>query len=104
MFGFLKKLFGPGEAPEPERHDPVDYNGYSIIPTPRKESSGWRVEGLIEKQEGNRVLTYRFVRADIFISSEDTVQTIVMKAKRLVDEQGDKLFPKDEAPSETSEG
>ncbi|MBM3574031.1 MAG: hypothetical protein FJX52_16975, partial [Alphaproteobacteria bacterium] len=61
-------------------------------PTPRQQGSGWSTEGTITKSFPEGVKEARFIRADSSTAREDAVATSVMKAKRIIDEQGDKLF------------
>ena len=92
-FGFLKKLFGGGgggarthEAP------PEQYNGYTIVASPRQDGGIWRVMGSIRKEIDGEVRTHEFIRADTSADPEGAVSLTLHKAKRLVDEQGDRLF------------
>ena len=108
MFGVLKKLFGGGGdgagALTVIEKDPVEYKGYRIVPTPRKEAQGLRVAGRIEKDVDGETLVHEFVRADVYYSEDDTVPVIVHKAERLIEEQGDRLFAPWPAPTKAPEG
>jgi hypothetical protein len=94
VFGILKKVFGGGSdgAPNIVEKEAVDYNGYRIIPMMRKEPQGLRVAGRIELEKDDAVLTHDFVRADVYFSEEDTLPVVIQKAKRLIDEQGERIF------------
>jgi hypothetical protein len=88
---FLRRL-GGGEGSEPVKREAVDYNGYSIVPTPRKVSGGWTTEGIISKTLGEDTRSEKFIRADMLMSEEEAVDYSVMKARKIIDEQGDRLF------------
>lgn len=94
VFGILKKVFGGGKDTTPGIvvREAVDYNGYRIIPMMRKEPQGLRVAGRIELEKDDEVLTHDFVRADVYFSEEDTLPVVIQKAKRLIDEQGERIF------------
>ena len=89
MVMFLRRLFsrerGPGEAS-------VEYKGYTITPSPEKDAGGWRVAGTISKEIGGKRKAHQFVRADVSPDREAIVAMTIDKAKRLIDEQGDRLF------------
>ncbi len=83
------KLFGAGE---PAAVEAVEYKGYFIRPNPLAQGNQYRVAGTIGKDfpEGRR--EQRFVRADSFSSREDANAQSILKAQRIIDEQGDGLF------------
>lgn len=88
---FLRGL-GGDKGDEPPRHAAVDYKGFSIVPTPRKAPGGWTTEGVISKKAGESTRSERFIRADMLMSEEEAVGYSVMKAKKIIDEQGERLF------------
>ena len=95
VFGILKKVFGGGSAdgaPAVVEREAVEYNGYRIIPMMRKEPEGLRVAGRIELEKGDDVLRHDFVRADVYHSEDDTLPVVIQKAKRIIDEQGERIF------------
>lgn len=90
---FLKKLFGGGGggANEP----PVEeYNGYKITLTPISEGDTYRVCALIEKEIGGEMRTHKLVRADTLGGLDAAREASFRKAKQVIDEQGDSMFPK----------
>ena len=95
MVRFLRRLFSPGSrAGETPRADAsVEYNGYTITPTPEKEPLGWRLAGTIWKGTGGDRRVHQLVRADTSPDREAIVAMTIAKAKRIIDEQGDRLFP-----------
>lgn len=92
--GFLKKLFSGGSGSSGGAHEapPQEYNGYTIVATPQRDSGGWRVMGVISKDIDGEQKTHTFVRADTNPDLDGTVDLTVRKAKRLIDEQGDGIF------------
>jgi len=94
MMKFLRALFSPGrrarEAPRAETS--VEYKGYTITPAPEKDPAGWRLAGTIAKEFGENWRTYRLDRADTFADREVIIAAIIVKAKRIIDEQGDAIF------------
>ena len=93
MPGFLKRLLGGGAgAREPEPADPVEYEGFTIVATPRRAGSGWSTEGLIRKDVGGKAREVRFIRADTSPSRDAAVALSVGKARKIIDEQGERVF------------
>lgn len=90
---FLKKLFGGGTAETPAPpSDPVEYKGFSIIATPMKVEGQFQCAGLITREIDGETREYRFVRADKFTTMDDVVSITIAKGRRIIDEQGERLF------------
>lgn len=95
--GFLKGLFGGGEAGEdgstpaigPEG---VEYEGYRIHPQPRRQGGQWLTAGVIRKDFGNETKEHSFIRADTFGSQAEAAAMAVEKGKLIIDERGDRMF------------
>ena len=95
--GFFRGLLGSDGSEEsggdaPVRGSAVDYNGYSIAPECRKQGSQWLTAGVISKPFGDETKEHHFIRADLHASKDDADACAVMKGKRIVDEQGDRMF------------
>ena len=91
----LKKLFGGGTASgatKASKYDAEDYKGFTITPTPMKESGGYRLSARIEKDVNGEAKTETLIRADTFNSADDAAAAAVNKAKLLIDQMGDNLF------------
>ena len=88
---FLRGLLGGGESGG-SKHEAVDYQGYSIQPTPEQREGGWSTCGIISKTAGGETRSHRFIRADTSASEQGAVELTLRKARQLIDEQGDKLF------------
>ena len=91
MFEFLKKLLG-GEPPAPQAADPVEYEGFEIVATPREVPGGWSTEGVIRKTVEGEVREVSFIRADTCMSREDAIGASRGKARKIIDERGDQVF------------
>jgi hypothetical protein len=62
------------------------------VPTPRKVPGGWTTEGVISKSSHEDTRSEHFIRADMLMSEEEAVDYSVTKAKKIIDEQGERLF------------
>ena len=91
---FLRGLLSSGrpttEAPPADAS--VEYNGYTITPAPEKDPGGWRVAGTISKEIDGTPRVHRLSRADTSNDREVIVAMTIEKAKRVIDEQGDRMF------------
>lgn len=98
---FLKKLFGSkreiffrkGKVFEGTE---VEYNGFIIRPVPYLNEGQYQACGIIIRDIKGEQREHRFVRADRFPNLEDALQMIEIKARRIIDEQGDGLFERAE--------
>lgn len=91
---FLRSLMAPRkkEASDREGAKAVDYKGYTIRPTPRREGSQWLTAGVITKRFPEGVKEHRFIRVDSHGSKDDADAFSIGKAQQIIDEQGDNLF------------
>lgn len=96
MAGFLSKLFGlgGGSSAEPsagkQRMERI--GEYAVYATPMKEGGQWRLAGRIESETPDGVKVRKFIRADVFSSEDDAVETTFRKAKQIIDQHGAGLF------------
>jgi len=86
----FSKLFGGG-ADKPTVK-PLEYNGFSITPTPIKEGPRFRVSALIEKEIDGEVKSHTLIRADTIDDLQSANEVSIGKAKQMIDEQGDRVF------------
>jgi hypothetical protein len=96
LTSFLGRLMGPrdaGAAPQ-ENQEAVEYKGYAIRPACRREGSQWITAGVIAKEFDDGIKEQPFIRADFYSTKDDADACSITKAKRIIDEQGDKLFDK----------
>jgi len=91
----FKSLFGGGAAKDAADApgDGIEYNGYTIHPAPQRNGGQWLTAGLIRKTEADgSVREHRFIRADTHASKDDAANMAAEKGRRIIDEQGDRLF------------
>ena len=88
----LVAALAAGCASTPPEEDPVEYNGYRIRPTPFPRLGQYQTAGVIEKEIGGEVKEHHFVRAETHSSHEEAVAYSTVKAKQIIDEQGDRIF------------
>lgn len=95
MASIFSKLFGRGggaQTPAKVAEETEAYNDLLLVAAPIAEGGQFRLAGRIEKQDGERVLTRAFIRADLFSSREDTVAATFRKARQIADQHGAALF------------
>ncbi len=91
--GFLRGLFGGGSAPaEPEAGPPEDYKGFTIRAAPGQRGGQWTTEALITKTIDDVTKEHRLIRADLFAERDDAIVASMAKARRMIDEQGERIF------------
>ncbi|GAB4394327.1 MAG: HlyU family transcriptional regulator [Kiloniellaceae bacterium] len=96
--GLLSKLFGGGgkdggdSAGGAREGNEVDYNGFQITPAAQPQNSQWLTAGIIRKEIGGEVKEHRFLRADTHPSAEAANDFAVIKARQIIDEQGERIF------------
>jgi hypothetical protein len=91
---FWKKLFGGGAVDDTE-DAPVaaeDYKGFSIRAVPYESDGQFQTAGIVEKEIDGERKAHKFVRADRHASYDDAVAFSLLKARQLVDEQGEQMF------------
>ena len=90
----FKKLFG-GDGGAPAAPKPVAeavHEGCHIVAAPMREGDQFRLAGTISKEIDGETKTHQLIRADVFPSAETAAEATIRKAKRVIDEQGDRLF------------
>jgi hypothetical protein len=94
---FFRGLVASGDKDtddEASVEDAVEYQGFLIRPVPRKQDSQWLTSGVIIKPGGEADQEHPFVRAETHGSKEQANDFAIVKGKQIIDEQGDRLFPK----------
>lgn len=98
MASFFKDLwtrFAGGEsssaASEPAA-EAVEYKGFRIKPAPYSSKGQYQTAGIIEKDSGAGPKEHRFVRAETHASKDDAIAFAIVKAKQIIDEQGERIF------------
>ena len=93
---FLKKLFGGGDAKSGPAGDVVmgeeSYKGFTIKAIEMKAGGELQLAGLIEKDIGGELKSYRYIRAERMSSREDLVALALSKGRQIIDEQGEQIY------------
>ena len=87
---FLKRLFGGTPKPLPE--PTLELDGYVVRATPFEEQGQWQLCGVIAREIDGVTKEYRFVRADRFADRDTAITMAFDKAKRIIAEQGTRMF------------
>ncbi len=97
--GLLSKLFGGGkdggarnQGGGAKQGAEVDYNGFKITPAAQPQNGQWLTAGIIRKEIGGVVKEHRFLRADTHASPDSANDFAVVKARQIIDEQGERIF------------
>jgi len=85
----LGRLFGGGTPEEPTT---VDYEGFTITPTPIKEGSKFRLSAKIAREVDGEVKEHILIRADTLDSQDQADEAAVNKAKQMIDQMGLRVF------------
>lgn len=88
----LSRLFGGGGADAPSAAEPVEYEGFRIIPDPIGEDGQYRIAARIEADADGQTRSHHMIRADVLRDRDDAEAASVKKAKQLIDQQGMRLF------------
>jgi len=89
----LKSLFaGGGGGGEDAPGDVVEHKGYRITPVPQRTGGGWNTAGTIAKVVDGEAKEYQFIRVDTHSSRDDALAFSVVKARQIIDEQGEAIF------------
>lgn len=72
--------------------EPELYGDCTIHATPQREGNQFRLAGRIEKQVNGETLVRNFIRADVFTSMDDALETTSRKARQIIDQNGASLF------------
>ena len=94
---FWKKLFGGGEAVDsaPAGDKTLGeeaYKGFLIKAIEMRVGSEYQLAGIIEKDVGGELKTYKFIRADRMGSKDDLIALALSKGRQIIDEQGEQIF------------
>ena len=86
---FSRLFGGSGAAAQDE---PEIHNQFRIYPEPMKDRGGYRIAARIEKELDGEVKCHRMIRADTYSSLDTASEASLLKAKELIDQQGDAIF------------
>jgi hypothetical protein len=88
---FFGKLFGSiDEAPKVT--ETVEYAGYVIVAQPKPQGGQFYTAGTISKEFPDGTREQHFIRADTHSSADSAGEHAIIKARQIIDEQGDRLF------------
>lgn len=88
----LSRLSGEGAAGPEAAAAEVEYKGYLIRPASYKNNGQYQTSGTIRKETTEGAKEHKFIRADTYASLDDANAFAIMKAKQLIDQQGDRMF------------
>lgn len=88
---FWSRIFGSAPA-DPAPATGEDYRGFRITPDPMREPGGYRVAARIEMVVAGETRVHRMIRADVCASPEAAREMTLLKARVLIDEQGERIF------------
>ena len=87
----FSKLFGGGGGGA-SKTPAEEYEGFRITAAPQSDGGGYRIAAMIEKDIDGETKTHHMIRADICQSADEATNTSLLKAKKLIDEQGETSF------------
>lgn len=87
----LSRLFGSKKSESPVDTS-VEYQGFRITPAPMKESQGFRLCAVIEKEVDGEMKSHRLFRADVIADIHQCSDASIAKAKQMIDQMGVCLF------------
>ena len=92
MFNWLKKWFQQETAVAAPHFEPESYQGFDIYPDPMPEAGQYRLHGRITQLKDGERQEYRLIRSDLLPSAEQAAELMIAKAKRVIDENGERIF------------
>ncbi|GAA3537473.1 HlyU family transcriptional regulator [Zobellella aerophila] len=92
MFNWLKNLGKPKQTSTDPAFETVSYQGFDIYPEPKAEGGQYRLQGRIVKVIDQEPREYLLIRSDLLPSAELAAELMVAKAKRVIDENGERIF------------
>lgn len=97
----LRTLLGGGAKPAaaPAAAEPVEYNGYHIVAAPRQDKGVWYVAGSISPAAADDGRTHHFIRADNTPDRGQCVELTVIKARQIIDLEGERMFARGSDPA-----
>ncbi len=89
---FSKLFGGSGNARAKKEPEPEIYKGFRIIPGPINEGGKYRIAARIEKDIDGEVKVHQLIRADTLESADEAASASADKARKMIDEQGERIF------------
>ena len=72
---------------EKTQNQAVEYQGYTIVPTPLKSGAGWSTEGDIEWSDETQSYSEHFIRAETHPEFDQAVSHTITKGQHIIDEK-----------------
>lgn len=91
---FKSLLGGAAGGGQPEPTTPVDYKGFSIEAAPINEDGKYRTAGFISGEHNGESKRIQFIRADQNSDLQTAIDHSLLKARQIIDEQGEHLLEK----------
>ena len=88
----LNKLFGKSESGAETQS--IEYQGFTINFKANGSSGQYYTSGVISRSKDGEQQSVDFIRADRHTTLEQAQEHTYMKAKQIIDEQGERLFDK----------
>lgn len=85
-------MFGGGSGEVPAASEPETYKGFVIRAAPVRSGAHYQAAGVIAKEIDGVLKEHRFIRADYFASHEDATAFSFIKARQIIDLQGERVF------------
>lgn len=92
MSGFFSKFFGGSGKKPAVAFETEAYKGFVIVPMPKGGNGTYNIAGRIHREGDLDGPSHDFIRADTFTSTDEAVRFTIIKAKQIVDQQGDRLL------------
>jgi hypothetical protein len=92
VMSFLKSLFGRRAAAAPEAQATLEYEGFTIRAVPYQSEGQYQTAGEIEKEIDGVKRQHKFIRAERHGSLEEATSFSLMKARQIIDQQGERIF------------
>jgi hypothetical protein len=89
---FWKNLFAGGAVAAASPAATAEHNGFAISADPFSNGGQFQVAGTISKEINGERKDHKFIRADSFGSREEAATFTLIKAKQIIDQQGDRMF------------
>jgi hypothetical protein len=70
----------------------IEYNDFSITPSPISEGGQYRLSATITKMVEGELKSHLFIRSDVVASREDCIAMTIRKTKMAIDQMGEDIF------------
>ena len=88
----FRKMLGGGGGDDAMTGEPVEYQGFTITPAPKRNGGQFLTAGRITKDHAGGERVHEFVRADTHSSLDEARNFSLTKARQIIDQLGDRIF------------